>query len=391
MAGRKPVRICSVLTSFTAGGAETLIDNLSTAFTMRGHEAAVLSLSNAAHVGNPTEVEHHMLARMRASGVKAKSLGLANRRNIVAGALAFRRALKTLRPDVIHSHTAGALPMLALAGARVPVVLTHHNSRLSFPARAYWIFDRIVSCYVAISHECEIQTRRHARQPVRTILNAASPRFHTASARTTFARNPIILAVGTPSEQKDYGTLIRAAAHLREAMAAEGRRPLIRIVGGGPLVESLREVARESAVDDVIELTGPRNDVDTLMREADLFVNASLWEGFPIAMIEASMSGLPIVATAVAGNREMVTEGANGLLVPPRDPEALAQCLARVLGDAQLYADLSKGSLTASDRFSIDHCADEHLALYAQVTGIGSTQTGGAASERLMPRRRDAA
>lgn len=382
------MRICSVLTSLTAGGAETLVKNLSIAFASRGHQPAVLMLSDASQVGNPTEIEQQMRTRLEANGVEARSLGLTNRRNMIVGALGFRKALRAIEPDVIHSHTAAAVPMLALAGARVPIVLTHHNSRLSFPPRAYRILDRIVSRYVAISQQCEVQTRHHARRPVCTIPNAASTRFRTARPRSAAARNPIILAVGTPSEQKDYATLITAAVHLRHMMATEGRHPTVRIVGGGPSLGALRELARQSAAADIVDVTGARSDVDALMREADLFVNSSLWEGFPIAMIEASMSALPIVATDVAGNREMVTHEVNGALVPPSDAEALAGAIARVLGDGQLYARLSSGSLAAAKRFSIDACADQHLALYEEITGMATAPVGGSRSEEWPNRQR---
>ncbi|MEW9857047.1 glycosyltransferase family 4 protein [Novosphingobium sp. M1R2S20] len=381
------MRICSVLTTFTAGGAETLVENLSTTFAARGHEATVLSLSDAAQVGNPVEVEQQMRARLEASGVGTRSMALANRRKFVTGAVTLRKALQAIRPDVIHCHTAGAVPMLGLAGARVPVVLTHHNSRLSFPPQAYWIFDRIVSRYVAISQQCEAQTRRHARRPVRTILNAANSRFQAARPRTAPAQDPVILAVGTPSEQKDYATLVQAAVLLRNLMKAEGRQPLVRIVGGGALVEDLREMVRQAAVSDIVDVTGARSDVDTLMREADVFVNSSLWEGFPIAMIEASMSALPIIATEVAGNREMVTPGINGILVPRGNPEALASAIANVLSDPALYSSLSKGSLASAERFSIDRCADEHLALYGEIAGARRSDRGHSLHEHSALRR----
>src|SRR3546814_16904589 len=85
--------------------------------------------------------------------------------------------------------------------------------------------------------------------------------------------------------------------------------------------------------------------------------NCSLWEGFPIAMIEAAMSGLPIVATAVAGNREMVLPGVNGRLVPPSDPAALARAVVETLSDDSQYAALSRGALHAARRFSPERCA----------------------------------
>jgi glycosyltransferase involved in cell wall biosynthesis len=362
------MRICSIITSFTSGGAEVLVCNLAQAFAAAGHDATVLALSDAAQVGNPLPTEEAMMAQVRRSGAAARSLGIARSRNPLAGALALRWALRAIRPDVIHAHSARALPLIALAqtlsGAPgVPVVLTHHNIRLSFPPAAFRLFDRIVDSYVAISDQCETMLRQHGRRPVHRIANAANGRFRAQAPREGPARDPMLLAVGTVSTQKDYPTLIQAARPLSQAMAAQGRTLRILIAGGGPEWEDMK--ARFAG--EPVELLGPRSDIDALMRQADLFVNCSLWEGFPIALIEAAMSGLPIVASDVAGNREMVVPGDNGLLVPPSSPQALAEALTTILSDDTLYATLSQGALRTAGRFSIERCAATHLDLYQQL------------------------
>lgn len=361
------MHVCCVITSFTSGGAEVLVGNLAEAFCAQGHAATVLALSDAASIGNDPAIETAMVARLTNAGVAARSLGLHDRRNPLAGARALRRALADLPPDVVHTHTAAALPAIALARPRCPVVLTHHNSRLSFPPWAYRLFDRIVASYVAISDQCAAQTVRHARKPIRRIANAASPRFQAAAPRSAAARDPVILAVGTISEQKDYPTLIRAARPLAQRLAGSGRRPQIRIAGGGPAIDALRSLVVAQGAEAFVELLGPRSDVEALMVGADIFANSSLWEGFSIAMIEASMSALPIVATDVAGNCEMVLAGRNGMLVPPSDPAALADAIAAIVTDDARYAALSAGSLASAARFSIEVCAAAHLALYRDV------------------------
>lgn len=373
------MRICSIITSFTSGGAEMLVCNLAEAFAGAGHEAAILSLSDAAQAGNAPQTEQAMMARVRQGGATAVSLGLANRNDWPGGALALRRALRSIRPDVIHAHTARALLPIAIAMPGVPVVLTHHNSRLSFPPAAFLLFDRIVDGYVAISDQCAALLRGPARKPVRLILNAASDRFQAQRPRTAAGHDPMILAVGTVSRQKDYPTLLRAARPLTDALAAQGRKARICIAGAGPLFDGLRT----QAMDAPVELLGARDDADALMREADLFVNCSLWEGFPVAMIEAAMSGLPIVATAVAGNREMVMPGVNGRIVPPSDPAALAQAIVETLSEDAHYAALSRGALQTARRFSIGGCAVAHLTFYQEL--IAARRTRGAGRRIAMP------
>lgn len=376
------MHVCSIITSFTAGGAEVLVGNLAETFVAAGHQATVLALSDAVQVGNDPAIERTMMVRLAEAGVDARSLALANRRNVLAGAQALRHALAAAPPDVIHAHSAAALPALALARLHRPIVLTHHNSRLSFPPWAYRLFDRVVSSYVAISDQCAAQTARHARKPIRRIPNAASASFKAIVPRPAAARDPVILAVGTISPQKDYPTLIRTARPLAHRLAATGRRPLIRIAGGGASIDTLAALIQAEGVADHVELLGARSDVLALMRSADLFANASLWEGFSIAMIEAAMTALPIVATDVAGNREMVLPDVNGTLVAPRDPQALADAVAAIVTDDARYAALSAGALASVDHFSIEACAAAHLGLYRDT--IGATRAPAASHSRTV-------
>ncbi len=361
------MRICSIITSFTSGGAEMLVRDLAERFAATGHDATVIALSDASRIGNDCGTEAAMMAHIRQAGGHALSLGLQNRNAWIKGARALRQILRTARPDLIHSHTARALPVIALARPQVPVILTHHNSRLSFPPTAFHFFNRIVDGYVAISEQCEATLRRHSRKPIQLIWNAANPRFQAAEPRRLLARNPRILAVGTVSEQKDYPTLVRAARLLAAALGPQGRTPRIFIAGGGPMLEQLQSLVEATGASEHVELLGVRRDIDILMRQSDLFVNSSLWEGFPISLIEAATSGLPMVATCVAGNREMIVPGVNGELVPPGDAQALASAMAAALSDEMAYAALSAGALETANRFSIERCANAHLALYGDL------------------------
>lgn len=363
------MRICSIITSFTSGGAEMLARDLTERFAATGHDATVIALSDASRIGNDCDTESAMMDHIRQAGGHALSLGLHNRNAWITGAHGLRQILRTTRPDVIHSHTARALPVMALARPQVPVILTHHNSRLSFPPMAFHVFNRIVDGYVAISEQCEATLRQHSRKPIQLIWNAANPRFQAAGPRRVLARDPRILAVGTVSEQKDYPTLVRAARLLAAAMAPQGRKPRIAIAGGGPMLGQLQALVEATGASEHVELLGARRDVDMLMRQADLFVNSSLWEGFPISLIEAATSGLPMVATRVAGNREMIVPGVNGELVPPGDAQALASAMAAALSDEAAYAALSAGALESARRFSIERCAHAHLTLYGDLRG----------------------
>jgi glycosyltransferase involved in cell wall biosynthesis len=363
------MNICSILTSLTSGGAETLVCNLARHFREAGHRCTVLTLVDAPTVDNPADVERLMAARLRAAGISFESLALSRRRGILRGALALHRALARVNPDIVHVHTARAAVMLALIRPRAPVILTHHNSRLGFSPATFQLLNSVVDTYVAISEECRSIFSGHTRRPIRLILNGASADLRSGGPRLGVADSPRIVAVGMLSEQKDYATLIRAARALSARLAPKALGPRIRIIGGGTMEAGLQQLIDEEDVSGIVELAGVRTDVEDQLRQADLFVNSSAYEGMPIALIEAMMKALPIVATDVAGNRELVTDGLNGLLVPSGDAPALGSAIARLIEEPELYRSMSKASWERSADYTSQRCAQKHLELYADLAG----------------------
>jgi glycosyltransferase involved in cell wall biosynthesis len=358
--------ICSVITSFTTGGAEMLVCNLSRNFVAAGHQASVVALSHAEAVGNSPDSETQIQARLRENGVDATILGLDGRRSMLKGRRALGRYLEQKRPDVLHLHTARATLMAGLSGTNVPLILTHHNSRLSFSRHLYKVFDQFVFAYVGISPTCASQTRRHARRPVRLILNGADVSRAARAPRTAPGERPTIIAVGTISDQKNYSALVAAAKCLVPLLASANREFTLQIIGGGEGLSELEELVKKEELEGEIDLLGVRSDVPDLLKAADLFVNSSRYEGLSVATIEALMSGLPVIATDVPGNRDIVDDGENGLLVAQGDPARFAGAIAKALLDHELYSNLSSGALNSSKNFTLERCAEEHLALYEE-------------------------
>ena len=344
-----------------------LVSNLSREFVAQGHEACVLALSDAAQVGNSEQAEQVMRGELEAAGVNNASLSLANRRNPITGVRALRRAFADIKPDVIHVHTAQAAVYLAFLRPDVPLVMTHHNSRLSFPARLFFFFDTVVDHYVAISDSCAKTAKRFSRRPITKVINAASQNFKAGEARSGIAERPVILSVGALTPQKNYELLIRAAERLRVRNPDIANGLKFNIVGNGSSISALRTLVRDLRLDGLVELLGQRNDVAELMRGADLYVNSSHYEGMPVAVIEALMSGLPVVATNVEGNREIVKTGENGLLVAPDDADALADAIIEIVENPALHAQLSRGALSSSAAFSIESTAGSHLDIYRKL------------------------
>ena len=363
------MKILSILAGYSSGGAETLARNLSKEFVARGHQCHVAIVSRAVDIGNCPDFQAVFERDLDAHGIGHEVIGDSARRNPLLGGSRLRRIVRRFRPDVIHAHTGHGLMFQASGLVLAPTVYTHHNIRMNFPPALFRVFDRFVDRYVAICGACETMLHRHVRKPVRLIYNGVPAAFASAGVRQAPAEDPVVLAVGALTAQKDYPTLIRAAALVAPRLERQGRRVRFRIAGSGAAEADMRRAIEETGVGDQVELLGTRTDVSRLMAEADLLANSSIYEGFPIVLIEAAMSALPVVASDVGGNGEIVVDGESGRLVPPNRPDLLADRIFELLSEPSTYAAFSARALEASKRFTVERCADEHLRLYEELAG----------------------
>lgn len=190
-----------------------------------------------------------------------------------------------------------------------------------------------------------------------------------ARKRAEFGFSPSDVVVGTIavlSEQKGVPFLLGAARQVLE------RRPHVRflIVGGGPLEASLRDQARALGLASSVVFTGWRPDSQELMTALDVYVMSSLWEAMPLALLEAMAARRAVVVTDVGENRRVLADGACGLVVPPRDANALARTIAALLDDRDLANRLRDAAFDRYAReYSVERMTAAHEALYTRMAG----------------------
>ncbi len=164
--------------------------------------------------------------------------------------------------------------------------------------------------------------------------------------------------VGRFKAPKDPVTLVNAWARV-------GASHRLLLVGDGPMRPEVEALILKQGLDGRVAVLGARDDVPVLLRAADIFVLSSRWEGMPLAVIEAMMSGLPVVATDVGGVSEAVVHGETGFLVPMGDPDALALALDRLLADPALRRRMGEaGRRRALEHFTEERMLAETAALY---------------------------
>jgi len=169
------------------------------------------------------------------------------------------------------------------------------------------------------------------------------------------------LSVGRLALQKDYPNLLSAFAHVHPAGDA-----ILLIAGDGPVRMDLEALAVRTGIAAKVRFLGFRSDTAALMNAVDAYVMSSRWEGMPMVLLEASASGLPIVATSVGGNSEVVCDGSSGLLVPPNDSEALTASMCHLMSMSP--SERERVGLAGREyvvrHYRLPHIVDEWERLY---------------------------
>jgi len=296
------------------------------------------------------------------------------------------KLLRSLKPDLVHTRNLAALEaqfVAAAAGIRATVHGEHgrdvfdlygQNWKYNLLRRAAKPF---VSNYIAVSQDLETWLRLAIRVPPRKlhhIYNGVdSEKFHPREgARPAFAHPDSIVfgSVGRMVAVKDYPTLTRAFIQLVRQQPERAARARLVIVGEGPARKICLDLLQAAGLAHLAWMPGVRDDIADIMQVLDVFVLPSKNEGISNTILEALASGLPVIATAVGGNLELVEEGVNGMLVQPGDVGGMAQALLAYLdAPARIAEHGAHARQHAVQRFSIPVMAEAYSLVYELTLG----------------------
>jgi len=277
------------------------------------------------------------------------------------------RLLRRRRADVLHTHTlaaANVLSRLAGAVARVPVVSHLHIENHFRPATRRLLAGldnataRLAARLVAVSEDTRRAYERqgYPRGRIEVVYNGGFRRNDPAR----------IGEIGRLCDVKGQRELLQAVARLPEARLVLAGRDLEQ---GGAYQDALEHESERLGIRERVEF-GFHEDVPALLESLDVVALPSWTEGLPVVLLEAMAHARPVVATPVGGTPELVVDGETGLLVPPRDPEALAAALRRLLEDPDLARRLGEaGRARVAERFTAAAQTRRILELYDELTG----------------------
>jgi glycosyltransferase involved in cell wall biosynthesis len=280
---------------------------------------------------------------------------------------AFAKWCRSTGIAVLHTTDlyANVFGLPAAAAAGVPVRIANRreiNPDKSLGLIALQRLAYVFASRVVANSQAAADRLRHERVPARkigVIPNGIDVGGFAPTASKERLRR--IVTVANLRKEKAHEVLLEAAG----IVLARHADAEFWIVGGGARYDELTALARRRGVDGRTRFFGHRDDVPALLAESDIFVLPSRSEAFPGGLIEAMAAGLPIVATAVGGNRELVQHRRNGLLVPPDDAQALAAAVVELIespGNAAAYGRAARGSV--ENGFSFERMVSAFEDLY---------------------------
>jgi len=308
--------------------------------------------------------------RFEALGVPVEPLGVLDRGRF-GRVITLARRLRGLRPDVLHTHnpTPHFVGAIAARLAGVPVVIhTKHGRnypeirrRVLVNRLASWLSTRIIP----VSRDAADVAEQVERVPPRKIevirngIDLARYSFVERGARGVQRR--AIHVARLSNAAKDQRTLLRAVRIVADAEPGF----VIDIVGDGEDRSELESFCDELQLRQHVNFLGFRDDVQSLLSQAEFFVLSSVTEGISLTLLQAAANGLPIVATNVGGNPEVVIDGTTGSLVPPRAPEELAAAMLAMLRDPQRAGRMGRaGRQHVEEQFHLGRAVARYEELY---------------------------
>ena len=364
-----PTRVLWLTKGLGPGGTERLLVELA-----RARDPKRVELT-AAYV---LPWKDHLAGDLEAAGVE--TVCLSRRMRDPCWPLHLRRLVVDRGFDVVHSHSpvpAVAMRLVAWSTrptSRPALVTTEHNTWTSHhwaTRAANGLTSGADSVTYAVTEEVVATLRGTARRRAEVLVHgidvdlaAARPEGERMQVRAGLGLAADDVVIGTVANlraQKDYPTLLTAARLLVD----RGVSFRLVAVGQGPLEREVAERRDQLGLHDHVLLAGFRPDAVAVMAACDVFVLASAWEGLPVAVMEATALGLPIVATSVGGIAEQLAP-TEAVLVPPRDPVALADALEAVVVDPRRRAALAAAARSAATRFDVHRTMQTLTSRYEQ-------------------------
>lgn len=357
------------------GGAETYLASVSQLLKERGIKVVVITRRYPG-LSRFEKIAGIPVYRMPIPGPKAVASQVFT--------ISVMQAIRTLRPNILHAHDLYSPTTTAVVGKLfygTPIVVTLHGGgemneinylkqKKLFGNLRFELFKKVVDCFIAISHQLETALTENEIPQSQQILiqnGVDAARFspipfdqkRKLRNELGFSDGPVAVYTGRLAPEKHIDQLLRVWPQVQDEIPDAQ----LVIVGSGTEEDALKKMASQG-----IRFIGKVSNVVDYLRASDLFVLPSEREGLSVAILEAMAVGLPVLATDVGGNPELIDHHKNGWLVPFGDSQALSAALVALLGNSQRRDEFGKQAReTVKIDYALSRNADRLVELYKKL------------------------
>lgn len=359
------MNILHIISSPASGGAEVYVKDLAKYLATQGHNLHIAFLSNASDIGRDIIYEDSFLNDLKLSGINTYIIGNETRKKPWLGMLRIKQYIYEHNIDICHTHLAYGVFFSFLL--MIPVVYTHHTISPRWGKFTYTLFNKIVDEYIGISKTCATALSSYTGRSVNVIMNAvADDKFRGYIRERKIEQVITIAMVGRLNIHKDYLNMLQALSILDNSYKTRIR---VLIAGEGDLSykRKLNDFIEKNKLKNIVSFVGVKENIPEFLFGADVFLMSSSTEGLPIALVEATLSGLPCIVTDVGGCAEVIENSKNGIVVSPGNPQALADAICRLVSEPRLIEEYSKNAIHNASQYSISKAAQLHLDLYSGI------------------------
>ena len=366
-----------VVPALEVGGAEVLLRDSLLHYDRSVLAPTVCSMRDKGPIGREIESE----------GTEVIALGVKGHRIKWSSVFALARIIRERGIDIVHTHLypANRSGRIAAMLARTPCIIASVHNQYCHRQKPLKrrllnnLLARGTDAIVAVSEavKADIVHFDHvAPKKIVVIPNgidvaaiSVGDRAHARLSLGIPQDARVIGSVGRLIDQKGHMYLIEALALIKDTHP----KARVLIVGEGPLRGELEALAGSLGVAERVTFAGVRRDIPDMLAAMDAFAMPSLWEGFGIALIEAMVAGVPVVATSIPPFQEIITDREDALIVPIEDAGALASAMELLLDDASLSRKLGEAARTrVISRYGIESTVQSHTKLYESILQGGA-------------------
>ncbi len=357
------IRLTLVISSLGCGGAERVMSSMANYWVEKGWEITLLTFSS--------ELPFYFLDS-RVNYIPLDLAGISENFfiaiiNNIKRILVIRDAIATSKPDAVISFLdkVNVFTLLSTLGMKTPVIVMERVDPFSHSIGLFWEKLRLLTYQRAkkigvVAKKSVTYFPGSWQEKFFSIPNPAFLQPEAKNLPIIKLKNPCIIAMGRLTHQKGFDILLKAFAELKD----KHYQWQLYILGEGILRSELEILSQSLKLDDRVTFLGSLKNPYEHLKQANLFVLSSRYEGFPNALCEAMACGLPVISTnCPTGPEEIIRHGVDGILVPNEDISALSAAMDRLMSDEQERQRLANRAVEVTERFSLDKIMNlwEHL------------------------------